>query len=76
MNMIQWGNLINKYEYSEEEEIFELDISYKYDEHGNQISGIRASEFEYYENDLIKSESWVTEKTDEKINFITEYEFY
>ncbi len=70
------GHLINKYAFSEEEEIFELEISYKYDDHGNQISGIRSIEFEYYENGLIKTESWVAEKTDERIHFITEYEFY
>ena len=70
------GLLYQKFIFNEEESEFELDITYTYDEHGNVISGEREVNFDYYENGLIKSESWINPVKEELITFKTTYEFY
>jgi uncharacterized protein RhaS with RHS repeats len=70
------GNLINLYLFSKEEEEFELETTYRYDDHGQQISGDRDVQFEYYENGLIESESWSDMKTREVFTFKTQYEYF
>ncbi len=70
------GNLLNLYLFSPEEKIFELETTYTYDAYGHRISGDRDVTFEYLENGLIKSESWLDPKTDQLITFSTSYEYY
>lgn len=70
------GNLLNLYLFSREEKIFELETTYTYDANGQRISGEREVRFEYLENGLIKSESWLDTKTDQQITFSTTYEYY
>jgi uncharacterized protein RhaS with RHS repeats len=70
------GNLINLYLFSKEEEEFELETTYGYDDHGQQISGDRDVQFSYYENGLIESESWSDMKSRESFTFETQYEYF
>jgi len=70
------NQLINTYFFNIETNEFELENSYQYDEKGNMISGDREVKFEYYENGLIKSESWADSATDEVFELTTTYEFF
>lgn len=70
------GLLKNKLVFDKEEEDFVVSISYEYDERGNRISGEKEVEFMYYNNDLIRSELWKDEISDQIFFFISTYEFY
>ncbi len=70
------GRLAGRYLYSAEEEDFVLESDYFYDKDGNLIPGNRDARFEYYENGLIKEESWIDSKTGQRVTFRTIYEFY
>ncbi len=70
------GNLSKLFSYSSEDEEFLLEFEYRYDDHGRRISGEREVEFEYLDNGLIKSESWRDPKTQQKIVFTTEYDYF
>ncbi|MCG8308326.1 MAG: hypothetical protein MI975_13115 [Cytophagales bacterium] len=68
--------LERKYIFDKDEKDFVLETTYSYDKNGNTISGDREVKFEYYENDLIKSESWTDPTTDQKFTFITKYDYF
>jgi hypothetical protein len=70
------GQRSKRLEYSDEDKEFIVEDTYRYDDHGNQISGDRDVTFEYYDNGLIKSESWKDPKTKQEITFVSEYQFY
>lgn len=70
------GGLKNKLVFDEEVNDFVIEISYKYDQYGNKISGEKKVEFTYYENGLIRSELWKDKITDQIFFFISKYEFY
>jgi hypothetical protein len=70
------GNLANLYLFSKEEDQFELETTYRYDDHGQQISGDREVQFEYLDNGLIESETWVDAKTNQSFTFKTQYEYF
>ncbi len=70
------GRLTERYLYSAEEEDFVLESVYRYDKNDNPIPGNRDSELKYYDNGLIKEESWMDNKTQQKFTFRTVYEFY
>lgn len=85
---IPHNNIHLKYEYNKEsqrskklvfnenEEVFEEETSYQYNLNGNMISGDREVKFEYYNNGLIKSESWIDPTSSEHITLISKYEFF
>ncbi len=70
------GKLQEKYVFEEEINEFELETSYQYDAKGNAVSGDREVRFEYYDNGLIRSESWTDPVTDQSIEFTTSYDFF
>jgi len=70
------GKISNKYVFDNIEQEFELETTYKYDKLGNAISGDRDVKFEYYQNGLIKSETWTDPTSDKLISFMTTYEFF
>ncbi len=70
------GHLSQKLVFDAVEEGFVELASYEYDDHGQQISGDRETEFTYYENGLIRSEKWKDEISDEIFVFTTQYDFY
>lgn len=70
------GLLKSKLFFEKEEEDFVVNISYEYDQHGNQIFGEREVEFMYFENGLIRSELWKDEVNDQIFFFVSKYEFY
>lgn len=70
------GRVYNKYIFNETEKEFELETTYKYDLHGNKVSGEREVKFEYYEDGLIKNESWTELTSPTEISLTTKYEFF
>ena len=70
------GRISNKYVFNESEKEFELETTYDYDLHGNIVSGERDVKFEYYENGLIKKESWTELTSPTEISLTTKYEFF
>lgn len=70
------GQLSKKFVFDETENEFELETSFEYDEHGNTVAGDRNVVFEYYENGLIKSETWTDPITDVLMIFNTTYEYF
>ena len=70
------GRISNKYVFNESEKEFELETTYDYDLQGNIVSGERDVKFEYYENGLIKKESWTELTSPTEISLTTKYEFF
>ena len=70
------SRLSELYVYSTETAEFELDRTYAYDEKGRQVSGDREVTFEYYPNELIKSETWQDQVSDETITFKSTYTYH
>jgi len=70
------GQRSKRLEYSDEDKEFIVEDTYRYDDRGNQISGDREVTFDYYDNGLIKAESWKDPKTNQQITFVSEYQYY
>lgn len=70
------GRVSNKYIFNETEKEFELETTYKYDLQGNKVSGEREVKFEYYEDGLIKKESWTELTSPTEISLTTKFEFF
>ncbi len=70
------GFLQNKLVFEIDENEFVIEVSYKFDLHGNKISGEKEIKFTYDENGLIKSELWIDDIKDQVFYFVSRYEFY
>ena len=62
--------------FNNEEAVFELETSFHYDDHGNLVSGDRDVTFEYDQNGLITTESWIDPLTDQEYTFTNTYVFH
>ena len=70
------GNRSALLTFNNEEGVFELETSFRYDDHGNLVSGDREVTFEYDQNGLIKTESWIDPLTDQEYTFTNTYLFH